>query len=180
MFNEEEHPRDNDGKFTDKGGTKKGGYDSRNDFGTIKNATKKTQTRKVVKVDLDADIQKQLNQATSPKERQKIAYRYIMDNLRGDYETADGRAVTISSVGADKITHKDIEVKLRVSPHLAEFLKAGELEKVIYAEHKKFVKFAYYKVSFQLGEDRYTALLNIGVRTDGTSTLYDINPFNKQ
>lgn len=129
---------------------------------------------------MDSDLQKQLSQANSPKERQKIAYRYIMDNLCGDYDTPDGRTVTISSVGADKITHKDIEVKLRVSPHLAEFLKVGELEKVINAEHKKFIKFAYYKVSFLLGQDRYTALLNVGVRRDGASTLYDINPFNKQ
>ena len=180
MFKEDEHPRDNDGKFTDKNGGGKSGYDSRNDLGTIKNATKKTLAGKIVKVDMDADIQKQLSQASTPKERQKIAYRYIMDNLCGEYDTADGRTVTISSVGADKITHKDIEVKLRVSPHLAEFLKAGELEKVIDAEHRKFTKFAYYKVDFQLGQDRYTALLNVGVRRDGTSTLYDINPFNKQ
>lgn len=36
MFNEEEHPRNNDGKFTDKEGTKKSGYDSRNDLNNIR------------------------------------------------------------------------------------------------------------------------------------------------
>ncbi len=180
MFKEEEHPRDNDGKFTGKNGSGKSGYDSRNELGTIKNATKKTLTKRVVKVNMDADIQKQLSASKSQKERQKIAYRYIMDNLCGKYATQDGREVTISSVGADKITHKDIEVKLRVSPHLAEFIKAGELESVKDVEHKKFEKFAYYKVSFRLGEDTYTGLLNVGIRQDGSSTLYDLNPFNKQ
>lgn len=140
---------------------------------------KKLPKKKIVKVDMDADIQKQFDVAKTSKERQKIAYRYIMDNLCGEYAAQDGRTVTISSVGADKITHKDIEVKLRVSPHLADFIKAGELKGVKDVEHKKFAKFAYYKVEFQIKDDHFTALLNVGIRADGTSTLYDINPFNK-
>lgn len=36
MFNESEHPRDGDGKFTDKEGAQKG-YDSRNDLNIIRN-----------------------------------------------------------------------------------------------------------------------------------------------
>lgn len=140
----------------------------------------KTSTNKVVKVDMNSEVQKRLDAAQTPKERQKIAFRYIMDNLCGKYTAQDGRAITISSVGADKITHKDIEVKLRVSPHLADFIRVGELEGVKDVEHKKFVKFAYYKVAFQIGNDRYLAMLNVGIRADGTSTLYDINPFNKQ
>ncbi len=103
-----------------------------------------------------------------------------MDNLCGEYATLDGRAVTISSVGADKITHKDINVKLKVSPHLADFIRAGEFQRIKDVMHKKFIKFAYYKVTFQIGKEKYSTLLNIGVRADGTSALYDINPFNKQ
>lgn len=141
---------------------------------------KETSTNKVVKVDMDAEVQKQLSEAKTPKERQRIAYRYVMDNLSGKYATQEGRTVTISSVGADKITHKDIEVKLRASPHLADFIKAGELENIKDVEHNKFAKFAYYKVTFQLGKDTYTGMLNVGIRSDGSSTLYDLNPFNKQ
>lgn len=145
-----------------------------------KQSEKKIPTKKIVKVDMDAEVQKQLATAKTPKERQKIAYRYIMDNLCGEYATLDGRAVTISSVGADKITHKDINVKLKVSPHLADFIRAGEFQGIKDVMHKKFIKFAYYKVTFQIGKEKYSALLNIGVRADGTSALYDINPFNKQ
>lgn len=141
---------------------------------------KKALIKKVVKVDMDTDVQKRLDVAKTPKERQKIAYRYIMDNLCGEYAAPDGRTIAISSVGADKITHRDISVKLRVSPQLADFLRVGEFQGIKEVEHKKFVKFAYYKVAFQIGNDRYTGLLNVGIRADNSSTLYDLNPFTKQ
>lgn len=185
MFNEEEHPRDNDGKFTDKEGTKKVGYDSRDDLGTINNATKKTLIGKIVKVDMDADIQKQFDRAT-PKERQNIAFRYIMDNLRGKYPAEDGRVVAIEKVGADKISHTLNETKIRVVPELAKLIEAGELEGVVEAKkegeqhHKLFTHFAYYNVPFKIGTDTFVGRLNVGIRADGSSTLYDINPFNKQ
>ena len=67
-----------------------------------------------------------------------------------------------------------------MSPHLADFIRAGEFQGIKDVMHKKFIKFAYYKVTFQIGKEKYSALLNIGVRADGTSALYDINPFNKQ
>lgn len=55
MFKEDEHPRNNDGKFTDKNGGSKSGYDSRNDLGTIKNAAKKKMTpaEKIASVHID-------------------------------------------------------------------------------------------------------------------------------
>ena len=185
MFKEDEHPRDNDGKFTNKNGGGKSGYDSRDEFGTMKKAVdkKSTLTKNIVKVDTSAAIQKKLDEAETAKERQKIAYQYIMDNLRGKYTASDGRTVAIEKVGADKITHRDIKIKLRVCPSLADMIKAGEFEGIKDAEEKsnpKFVKFAYYKVTFQLGNDRYTGLLNVGIRKDGSSTLYDLNPFDKQ
>ncbi len=37
MFKEDEHPRDNDGNFTESGGNKNG-YDSRDDLGNVRNA----------------------------------------------------------------------------------------------------------------------------------------------
>lgn len=178
MFEEEKHPRDSDGKFAEKGGARKSGYDSRSDLNNIRNA-KETSTNKVVEVDMDAEIQKQFDNAT-PKERSKIAYRYIMDNLCGKYAAHDGREITISGVGADKMSHTTNETKIRVLPKLADLIKAGELQGIKDVTHKKFNKFAYYKVTFQIRDNRYVALLNVGIRANGESTLYDINPFNKQ
>lgn len=163
----------------------KSGYDSRDELGTIKNATKKTQTGKVVKVDMDADIQKQFDRAT-PKERQNIAFRYIMNNLRGKYPAEDGRVVAIEKVGADKISHTLNETKIRVVPELAKLIEAGKLEGVVEAKkegeqpHKLFTHFAYYNVPFKIGTDTFVGRLNVGIRSDGSSTLYDMNPFNKQ
>lgn len=185
MFKEDEHPRDNDGKFTDKNGGGKSGYDSRNDLGTIKNATKKTLTGKIVKVNMDSEIQKQFDRAT-PKERQNIAFRYIMENLRGKYPAEDGRVVAIEKVGADKISHTLNETKIRVVPELAKLIEAGKLQGVAEAKkdgdksHKLFTHFAYYNVPFKIGADTFVGRLNVGIRTDGSSTLYDLNPFNKQ
>ena len=142
--------------------------------------------KKVVEVDMDADVQKRLSAAETPKERQKIAFQYIMDNLRGQYAASDGRTVSIERVGADKITHHDMDVKLRVSPHLADFIKAGKLEGVVEAKkedghpHKLFSQFAYYKVAFKIGDDLFFGRLNVGIRKDGSATLYDLNPYRKQ
>lgn len=103
-----------------------------------------------------------------------------MDNLRGVYAAKDGRAISIERVGADKITHRNIEIKLRVSPELGEFIKNGELLGVVDVNHNKFIKMAYYRVHFVIGQDLYDGTLNIGIKKNGDSTLYDLNPFNKK
>lgn len=144
---------------------------------------KKLPTKKVVKVDMDAEVQKQLNAAKTPKERQTIAFRYIMENLRGQYEAEDGRTVAIERVGADKMTYQDNIDKLRVCPALADMIKAGEYDHSAPAEeksNKRFVEFAYYKVRVKMGEEVYEGMLNVGIRKDGSSTLYDLRPFHKE
>lgn len=45
MFEEEKHPRDGDGKFAEKEGTKKRGYDSRDDLNNIRKETNDTQPK---------------------------------------------------------------------------------------------------------------------------------------
>lgn len=133
----------------------------------------------VVEVDLTADIQKQFDKAT-PKERSKIAYDYIMDNLRGKYPTTDSRTIAIEKIGAKKISHTLFEPKIKVVPELGYLIKSGKLENIKEVEHKVFSKFAYYKVSFKIGNEKYNAILNVGIRANGDSTLYDINQFERQ
>ncbi|MCM1368274.1 MAG: hypothetical protein NC184_05660 [Roseburia sp.] len=151
---------------------------------TCEERRKKTlPTKKVVKVKMDAEVQKQLEAAKTPKERQQIAFRYIMDNLRGQYEAPDGRTVAIERVGADKMTYQDNLDKLRVCPALADMIKAGEYDHSAAAEekaNKKFVEFAYYRVRVRMGDETYAGMLNVGIRKDGSSTLYDLRPFHKE
>lgn len=132
----------------------------------------------VVQVDMSTDFQKQFETA-SPRERQKLAFNYIMDYLRGDYEAEDGRVVSIERVGADKMTHIHYEAKLQATPELANFIKRGKFLGEIDVNHKKFEKMAYYKITFSLGADVYDAKLNVGIRKNGRCTLYDLNPINK-
>lgn len=137
---------------------------------------------KVVQIDVNSDFQKQLDKAETPKERQKIAFRYIMDNLRGQYTSTDGRTVAIERIGAKKMTYQDNKDKLRVCPALADLINAGEYDHSAKGEdkqNKKFENFAYYKVRVKMGEEIYTGMLNIGIREDGSSTLYDLRPFYK-
>ncbi len=134
-----------------------------------------------VEVDLTADIQKQFDNAT-PEERRNIAFKYIMDNLRGKYPTKDGRIVAIEKVGAKKIKNTLNEVKIRVIPELDELIKSGQFQYIKADQgdkHKNFVGFAYYKVSFRVGSEVYNGMLNIGIRENGDSTLYELNQISR-
>lgn len=138
-----------------------------------------------VEIDLTSDIQKQLDNAT-PEGRAKIAYKYIMDNLRGKYPTKDGREVPIERLGAKKMSHTLYEPKLRATPELGKLLQSGQFmgeENAIKEngeKHKHFDRFVYYKVSIKIGRENYSAILNVGIRPNNTCTLYDINQFNKK
>jgi len=196
-FDESKHPRDKKGRFSDKG---ESDYSSEinkrirwakdsgielplNSDGSVDDLRlqKLYETKKSasIKVNMDADIQKQFDAAT-PRERTKIALNYIMENLRGKYAANDGRVIAIERVGAKEITHTLFEPKIRVTPELANLIEAGNLINVKNAEHTKFKKFAYYAVGFQIKNDVYRAVINVGIRDDGSSTLYDINQFVKE
>lgn len=133
----------------------------------------------VVEINLDTEIQKQFDKAT-PRERQNIAFRYIMDNLRGKYPTKDGREILVERVGADKMSHTLNELKIRVLPELANLIEVSKFNKIVKVDHKIFDKFAYYNTCFSVNNEKYSAFLNVGIRKNGLSTLYDINPFNKK
>ena len=157
---------------------KKEFFAKQNKSSTWDGEKKKLPTKKVVKVKLDASIQKEFDNAT-PKERQEIAFKYIMDNLRGKYPAEDGRTVAIERVGADKMSHSYNEIKIKVLPELKELIEAGRLRGVIDVNHKLFTQMAYYDVDFKIGEEQYKSRLNVGIRKNGDSTLYDINPIEK-
>ena len=80
MFKENEHPRDNDGKFTNKNGGGKSGYDSRDEFGSIKKgvqqkAKKMTPAEKIASVHIDFDkdnILPELNEEDLAKVGSKV------------------------------------------------------------------------------------------------------------
>ena len=74
------------------------------------------------------------------------------------------------------MTHSFDERKIRVLPELKSLIDAGRLRGVIDVQHKLFSQMAYYDVEFAIGKTCYKTRLNIGIRKNGDSTLYDIKP----
>lgn len=198
MFDESKHKRDENGKFAKQ--DERNYSDSVNDRikwakdndielplnadGSVDDiALQKLQnvsrSSGIIKINLDADIQKQFDNA-SPKERSKIAFDYMMKNLRGKYMTEDKEEVRIERVGAKEISHTLYEPKIRVSPELGRLIENSRFLDLRKADHGIFNKFAYYEARVAIGRDIYSAILNIGIRTNGESTLYDVNQFKKQ
>jgi len=205
-FDESKHPRASDGRFGNKAGeSSKDEYpnetkrlDELTDInnGTtkqiskpvtqnIQNNTKQEQQYNVVKIDLSADIQKQFENATM-KERQKLAYRYIMDNLSGKYTATDGRVVALGQKGAKEFLLKPApmhNVKIKVAPQLAEVIQTGEFINVVNSNKERkdgFDKFAYYSVYLEVGGIMYTGIINVGINSKTQqASFYGIHPLHE-
>ncbi|GBU20484.1 hypothetical protein R80B4_00362 [Fibrobacteres bacterium R8-0-B4] len=133
-----------------------------------------------IDVDMTTGIQKKLTATDSVKERRSIAYAYIMDNLRGRYPTDDMLEIIVTKRSADKLTNMAPDIRLKVVPELANIIRIGKHPQIKDAEHSLFVKFAYYDVRFKLDNDCYTAVMNVGIRENGESVLYQINQFKNE
>jgi len=135
---------------------------------------------KVIKVDISTELQISISDATNPNAQRKFVFDYILQNLRGKYNTTDGREVVISSKTAKKYTNKADELKLRVAPYLDEMLMNAKLINIVYAEHASFEKFAYYETFFENNGKSYVGLLNVGITIENESILYDLRPIKEK
>ena len=136
---------------------------------------KTTDNTNTVVVDLSSDIQLKFDNAT-PKQRQDIAYKYIMDNLRGCYKATDGRIVSINKKSADKLSHTPDELKIRVTSSLADAIEKAEFIGTATATHGKFDNFAYYQIIFNIGGKLYSGVINVGILLrEKSAVLYTVN-----
>ena len=149
----------------------------------VSTSIKEINGRKYVEIDLSADVQKQMDNASNAKEERRIALDYILQKLRGEYRASDGRFVIISTLSAKKITSGNAPLtKLRTTPYLAELIESGRFRDIIDAvpkKHDRFKQFAFYDVIFKIGDNWYGGVLNIGILKNSESRLYDLNPFEK-
>ena len=136
---------------------------------------------KFVEIDMSAKVQFELGIAGSANKEREIAYNYILENLRGKkYCTPDGRTVDIARRGAKKLTHDAPLTKLRVIPHIPELIEIGQFKGLVSEyNHESFKQFAFYDIIFKIENFWYAGVLNIGIRKDGTSGLYELNPFEE-
>lgn len=130
--------------------------------------------------DIVEKYQKSLEDLVDIKNRRELAFDFIMQNCRGKFTMSDGRSVLISRMTADKYTNKAYDIKLKIVPNLIKFLHTCKFINIVSVIHDEFAKFAYYDVYFYVDEKRYKATINIGIRTNGESILYDINPIQLQ
>lgn len=158
-WDEEKHPRDDEGKFMSCG---------------LSSAASKNS---VVKIDLNTDIHKKLTASKDINTKRKIVLDYILNNLRGKYPTSDGRIVAVERLGAKKLVMGN-ELKIKVLPELANLIMASRFKNIIDVKHRHFKQMAYYDVSFEVENITYEGILNIGIRENKEATLYDLNPFN--
>jgi len=137
---------------------------------------------KIIKIDLDTEIQKAITNAMTRNEQRKVMRFYILDNLRGTYTARDGRKIVISNSTADKFTHNASEIKLRIVPYLVEMIKTSTFKNIVsaYKTRPDFEYFAYYKTSFELNSKIYVAEINVGITAIGESTLYEVCPIKEQ
>jgi len=133
----------------------------------------------VVKIDMNTEFQKAISGAKTAGDQRDFVYDFIMNNLRGKHIASDGRVVEICEATADKFIHRAPEIKLRVVAELQNMLKFCYLRNVVDVDHKIFNKFVYYDVVFQVDDKKYIGTLNVGVRKDGASVLYDMKPYNE-
>jgi len=132
-----------------------------------------------VYVDLTKDIQNKIDAVETIREKRRVAFMHIMDNLRGKYPASDGRIVEINRRSANELTFKAPEIRLHVTPELESIIRAGQFKEIKPAEHGGFKDFAYYEVVLKVGDDYYSALVNIGIMPNGDSVLYQINKFEE-
>jgi hypothetical protein len=203
-WNESEHPRDNDGKFTNGSGSTTGTIDTEAEkrryaerFAPLRKLREitvrdPTVTKRItaaewkemedgtkyVDIQTNPELQSLLNSAKDINEKRKIVEKWIMTRLRGKYATDDGREIIVSRKSADKLSHSANEIKIKVVPELADLIKVGTFDSIVKATHGGFDNFAYYNTQFKLADDFYTAVLNIGIKINGKetqSTLYEID-----
>jgi hypothetical protein len=133
-----------------------------------------------VDVDLTTDVQRKLQETDSMSEKRQLVYKHVLENLRGKYTTRDGREVNVTRKSADELTFSAHKDSIRVIPELANIIKVGKLTDIKAVKHKIFSKFAYYDVDLKVGDSYYTANMNIGIKEDGESVLYQINQFKEK
>jgi len=155
--------------------------DTNNNFvPSAKTSIKEINCVKYVEIDLSTEIQKLLDNAADANEERRIMYEYIFKNLRGKYPASDGRIVEINKRSAKEMTFQAPIVRLRAAPELAALIEIGQIiDLVDVSGHNIYERFAYYDVIFKIGNAWYNGRLNVGIRKNGESALYTINPFRQ-
>ena len=97
------------------------------------------------------------------------AQKYILDNLRGEYNIDDtGEKIKISKKGAKKVTShsQGNEAHMKSIVAIPELIRNSIFieEQPAYKEKAQYDSYRYYVVGLKIGEEDYTARITIGVK----------------
>jgi hypothetical protein len=188
-WDESKHPRDEAGRFANKQLTPLERVISSPEAQvTIANLRARNPDRyplEPVKIDLDTDVQQQMRKATKV-ERIKIAKAYLNDKFKGVHTMSDGRVINATDRGIKEFLYKPSkahELKLKISPQLAEILQSSTFDREVPIDKKRkddFDRFAYYNTKFDINGAMYTAVVNIAIDTKaGRAIFIDVNQLNE-
>lgn len=173
QFDESKHPRDSDGKFTDKSGGEAKRifeladelgvpYDRDTSYQTLKARVEEAQRNDVVELSDDNELARLI--ASSDENKNRIIREYIVKHFAGrDFELSDGVKATVSRVDALKLSNK---VDNKRTAQLSDFdnivRKAKYSHTADNVDHNKFSKFRYYKCKVKYKGEENEIWLNVG------------------
>lgn len=194
-FDESKHPRDDDGKFTDKGEAGKSLRDYQMHYGledgrlkyyrdrmeTIQSQTKESHQNEIsavtiVELDKDNELTKRIQ--ASPQSKYNTIKEYLMEAFREQpIIMPDGEKVVFGSKDMDEMKHLADKRKTAEIAMLKELINASHFDKEIDIQHKKFSRMRYYVVTAKYEGKVFDIWINVGRnKSDKKLHLYDLVP----
>lgn len=186
QFEESKHPRDGDGKFTDKGGGEAKrvfeladelgvAYDRNTRYQALKARVEEAQKNEVVELSDDNELARLI--ASSDGKQEKVILEYIMEKFGGNRLTlSDGSQIIIDKRDAKKLSNRVDNKRVAELTELnsitqkAKYLRSDENVK-----HNKFSEFKYYWTKIRFQNQNSGIYLNIGKgKYDNKLHLYAI------
>lgn len=172
QFDESKHPRDGDGKFTDKGGGEAKRvfdlaeelgvpYDRDTSYQALKARVEEAQKKEVVELSDDNELARLI--ASSDENKYKIIEKYLQRFVGKSFELSDGIKAEIDKTDASKLANKTDDKRVA---ELSEFEKLIRNAKFSHEatdiEHRKFTSFRYYEAKFKYRGENNSVWVNVG------------------
>lgn len=191
QFEESKHPRDGDGKFTDKGGGEAKRvfeladelgvpYDRNTSYQTVKARVEEAQKNEVVELSDDNELARLI--ASSDENKYKVIKDYLVQNFAGQtFELSDGEKAIIDNGDAKELSHGANTKKTAELSQLKDLLQTAKFDNQANSvSHKRFDKFKYYIMKTSYRGKRYDLWLNVGHhKFDDKWHIYAITPKDK-
>lgn len=173
QFDESKHPRDGDGKFTDKGGGEARRifeladelgvpYDRNTSYQALKARVDEAQKNEVVELSDDNELARLI--ASSDENKNNIIKEYLIKNFSGrTFELSDGIEATVSKKDVDKLSNKVDDKRIAQLTEFNNIIKRAKFSHITEnVDHSKFSKFRYYKCKVRFKGNDNEIWLNVG------------------